>query len=259
MNDPVLLYEKKNHTAWLRLNRPNVMNALNGDLSSCLLNKLVDIEQDDSIRVLVITGSAPAFCAGADLKELMCETEAGEKDLIDRIVDAFNRLRHLNKPVIAAVNGVALAGGLELIMCCDLVYAADTAKMGDGHANYGVYPAAGGAAILPRLVPMCVAKKLLFTGESIEAEYFKQWGLINDIFSPDQLNTEVQKIADLLSEKSALVISRMKEVVNQVDGKSRDDALSYELLAFRCHTRSHDMREGLSAFTEKRKPDFKGY
>ncbi len=258
MADKVLLHTKVNQAAWLTLNRPECMNALNLELSSSLLAKLLEIELDDSIRVLVITGSAPAFCAGADLNEVMADPAPGEDALIDVIVSALGRVRHFKKPVIAAVNGITLAGGLELLMCCDLVYASDEAMIGDGHANYGLFPAAGGAVILPRLIPMCEAKKLLFTGEYIDVKHFKKWGLVNDTFPPNFLYKEVQNIADRLSKTSPLVISRMKRVINDTDGETREAALHHEFLEFESHYRSYDMSEGVKAFKGKRKPKFKG-
>ncbi len=259
MTEPELLYEKKNSTAWLTLNRPKDMNSLSEAMLDVMLAKLLEIEADKSIRVLAITGSGSAFCAGAYLKEVTMEKSPGEPDLVDRAVNVLTIIRDFPKPVIAAVNGIALAGGLELVMCCDLIYAAESAKLGDAHANFGVFPGGGGAAILPRLIPVCVAKKLLFTGEFVEAERFREWGLINAVYPPELLIEEVQKVADQLSEKSPLVITRMKRVVNQCQDKTRDDALRHELLELSNHRRSYDMNEGLEAFENKRKPNFKGY
>jgi len=259
MTESVLLYEKKNRAAWLTLNRPKDMNSLSEAMLDAMFDRLIEIEADESIRVVVFTGRDSAFCAGANLKEVIKERAPGEQDLVDRAVTVFAIIRDFSKPVIAAVNGPALAGGLELLMCCDLIYAAEGTKLGDAHANFGLFPGGGGAAILPRLIPLCEAKKLLFTGELVDAERFRDWGLINALYPADELIDEVQRVADQLSDKSPLVIKRMKKVINACMDKTRDDALDHELLEFTRHRRSYDMSEGLDAFLSKRKPNFKGY
>jgi enoyl-CoA hydratase/carnithine racemase len=161
--------------------------------------------------------------------------------------------------VIAAVNGLAIAGGMELVLACDLVLAADTARLGDAHANFGVFPGAGGAAILPRKLPANVAKFLLFTGDTLSAADMKGFGLVNEVVAPEQLIEAAQKLGEKLAEKSPAVLRRMKRVANETSDKSLDDALRDELLELRTHLRSYDMQEGLRAFLEKRKPDFKGF
>jgi len=185
---------------------------------------------NDDIRCLVISGSGRAFCAGADLKSTTGADPLppGEPDFYDRVWDIYGRLRNFPKPVIAALNGFTLAGGLEMAMCCDIVIASETAKIGDAHANFGVYPGAGGAAILPRIVPRNVAKYLLFT------------------------------LADHITAKSPIALRRMKAVASQTQGQTAEDALRHEQLIFRQHLRSADMVEGLSAFEEKRTPKFQG-
>ena len=162
MTDDVLIFETFGPVARLTLNRPKAMNSLNSAILRSLEDRLAEIAGRDDLRVLVLTGNGPAFCAGADLKEVLAGASAapGEPDFLDRCTVVFGQLRAFAKPVIAALNGVTMAGGLELAMCADLIVAAEGAAIGDAHANYGVYPGAGGAAILPRLIPLNMAMYL---------------------------------------------------------------------------------------------------
>lgn len=143
-------------------------------------------------------------------------------------------------------------------MCADIVIAADSAKIGDAHANFGVYPGAGGAAVLPRIVPLNVAKYLLFTGDTLSAEEMKTYGFVNRVVSIDSLRDEAQKLAELIAEKSPIALQRMKVVANATGDKARNDALEHEQVLFRRHMRSYDAAEGIRAFGEKRKPQFMG-
>ncbi len=246
--------------AWLALNRPDVMNALNFSMIEQLESHLADLASDSDIRVVVITGRGKAFCAGADLNDSAGKEQApGEPDFIDRAEEIFSELRAFPKPTIVALNGLALAGGLELAMCCDLIVAAESAKVGDAHANFGVFPGAGGASVLPRLIPLNVAKYLLFTGEFLPADQMMKYGLINQVVADDQLQDAIQQLAEKIAEKSPASLRRMKAVANASQDKTLGDALVHEKHEFRKHERSYDMAEGLSAFVEKRKPKFKGY
>jgi enoyl-CoA hydratase len=254
-------YDHRGETAWIFLDRPDEMNSINTQLAIELDDALHKAETDDSVRVLVISGRGKAFCAGADLKSFLAgqqnETHP-EPDFLDLITKTLNHLRNFPKPVIAAVNGMALAGGLELVMCCDLVIAAESAKLGDAHSNFGMFPGAGGAAVLPRRIGLTRAKHLLFTGDFLSASEMKEYGLVNQVVPEEELEAAVQTLADKLSAKSPLVLARMKEVANQSLDQAQDAALRHELLNLRAHMRSYDMMEGLAAFKEKRKPKFKG-
>jgi enoyl-CoA hydratase len=261
MNSKDLLFETRGPVAWLTLNRPKAMNSISLEMIELYEEYLPRIAGDDSIRVLVLTGNGSAFCAGADLTQVLASAKLppGEQDFLDRICDnVLSVLRDFPKPVIAALNGITMAGGLETAMCADIVVASEDAKIGDAHANFGVYPGAGGAAVLPRLVPQNVAKYMLFTGNTLSAEEMKGYGFVNEVVVADQLIDATQKLAELIAEKSPVALRRMKEVANATLDKSRDDALAHEQVMLRKHMRSFDMSEGIRAFGEKRKPKFIG-
>lgn len=254
-----VLSEIRGSVGWLTLNRPEAMNSMSRDMVVELGVQLDRFQADEAVRALVLTGTGKAFCAGADLKSVMNTYPAGEEDMLDAAARVFHQLRNFPKPVIAAVNGLALAGGLELVMACDLVLAAESARLGDAHSNFGVVPGAGGAAVLPRKLPANVAKYLLFTGDALPAAAMKAYGLVNEVVAAEALAEVAQQLGERLAEKSPLVLRRMKRVANEAADKNVADALRDELLELRTHMRSHDMREGLQAFAEKRTPVFKGY
>ena len=152
-----------------------------------------------------------------------------------------------------------MAGGLEMVMACDLVFAAESAKLGDAHSNFGVFPGAGGAAILPKRIGLNRAKYLLFSGDNVSARDMMDWGLVNTVVPDAQLREAVQVFTDRLADKSPAVLRRMKAVANRSLNVDETAALAEEMLNLRAHMRSWDMREGLTAFGEKRKPQFRGY
>lgn len=258
--DDILHYETFGAVARLTLNRPRAMNALNLATLDLLEQRLRDIAADNALRVLILTGSGAAFCAGADLKEVLAGAKAapGEADFLDRASVVFGKLRDFAKPVIAALNGVTMAGGLELAMCADLIVAADSATIGDAHANFGVYPGAGGAAVLPRLIPLNMAMYLLLTGKSLPAAELKACGLVCEVHPAAELADATLALAQQIALKSPSALQRMKQVARASSDKSRDDALLHEQVMLRQHLRSHDLQEGLQAFAEKRAPQFQG-
>ncbi|SOZ64488.1 Short chain enoyl-CoA hydratase [Cupriavidus taiwanensis] len=252
------LHERRGAVGWLTLDRPAAMNSLSRELMRGLHAQLDQWRDDPAVRVVVLSGNGRAFCAGADLKEVSAPVAAGEPDFIDVARAFFATLRGFPKPVIAAVNGLAVAGGLELVLACDLVVAAESARLGDAHANFGVFPGAGGAAVLPRKLPANVARLLLFTGRTLSAAQMERHGLVNEVVADGGLASHAQALAEELATRSPLVLARMKRVAAAAADKAQADALRHELLEFRDHQRSHDMQEGLRAFAEKRAPVFKG-
>lgn len=244
---------------WVVLDRPEAMNSLDRETVEQFIDCLVTWRDDPDVKVVVATGSGRAFCAGADLKQAGEKVGPGEKTLLDRIIVLFNMLRVYPKPVIAAVNGLAYAGGLEIVMCCDIVIAVEEAKFADAHSNFGVFPGGGGAAILPRKVPPNVARYMLFTGDPIGAADARTYGLVNEVVAASGLQTRAGELAGRLAKKSPLVIAGMKRVALEAADKSAADALRHELLEAYNYGRSHDLEEGLRAFAEKREPQFKGY
>jgi enoyl-CoA hydratase len=257
-----IIYEKRNQAGWITLDREKDMNSLSGLLLTELTEVLVVAEKDDDIRVLVLTGKGKAFCAGADLKEALAgfgQKKGKEPDFLDKTHVAMTKLRHFSKPVIGALNGLTLAGGLELAMCCDVIIAAESAKIGDVHSNYGLFPGGGGAAILPRKIGLNRAKYLSFTGDIVPASEMKEYGFVNQVVPDGELEKTVEALVKKLVAKSPLGLKLMKQVANQSLDLAAEAALQIELLTLREYMRSYDLEEGLKAFQEKRKPEFKGY
>ncbi|MFD1555005.1 enoyl-CoA hydratase/isomerase family protein [Paraburkholderia silviterrae] len=258
MNESVS-FEVRGQVGWITLTRPEARNALSREMVLAMTAQLRAWREDAGVRVVALTGTGPAFCAGADLKTAGSAAQPGEMDFLDTLVVFFDLLRTFPKPVIAAVNGLAVAGGLETVLACDFVIAAQSARFGDAHSNFGVFPGGGGAAVLPRKVPHNVAKYLLFTGDSLPADEMKTHGLVSEVVADAELVARVQAIGEKLAKKSPLVLRRMKQVADEAPDKSMADALRHELLELRNHQRSYDIAEGLRAFAEKRTPEFKGY
>lgn len=259
MNEECLIFESIGPVVRLTLNRPRAFNALNDAVINAFNEALDRIEADKAVRAVIITGNGPAFCAGADLKAAVgTEAVPGKPDFLKRAGEMMQRLSELPKPVIASLNGVTMAGGLELAMCADILLAAETAQIGDAHANYGVFPGAGGAAVLPRILPLTTALYLLLSGKSLPARRLYDLGLIAEIHAVDQLSAAALDLAHQLAAKSPAALRGMKAVARGSADKSRSDALLHEQVLLREHMRSQDMQEGLRAFAEKRIPNFTG-
>ena len=263
LDEKTIRCEVRGPAAWITLDRPKAMNSLSPDLLDELEAAIDAIEVDPAVRVVVVTGEGRAFCAGADLGFALDALDRGEgtallASFIERAAAVLGRFESLSKPVIAAVNGTALAGGLELILCCDLVVAAESARLGDGHANFGLLPGAGGAARLVRKVGPTLTKQLLFTGDLIPAGDLEASGLVNAVVPDEGLTGAIDELVEKISQKSPLGLAAMKQLVNEALEQPLDVALRSERKALEAHMRSYDMLEGLSAFREKRAPRFEG-
>lgn len=255
-----ILFEKKDSIAKITLNRPDKLNAIDEETLLDLQAALAEIERDDSIRVVVLASTGRAFSAGADLAAM--RGKAGDPNEVNRFLRfwhrIFNSLENLGKPTIAAVQGFALAGGLELVMVCDLAIASEEARIGDAHANYGMIPGGGGTQRLPRFVGLRKAKELMFTGDFLSAKEAESLGLVNKVVPGDRLEAAVIELAQKIAEKSPLGLRHMKYLANRSREADLDSGLELEILASQVHMTSEDMKEGTTAFVEKRKPVFKG-
>lgn len=257
--DPVIA-ERRGAALWIRLDRPAKMNALTPSVLAGLNAALDLAAADPAITAVAITGNGRAFCAGADLQGLkdMSGVDDGLNAFVARTAATMTRLEQFPKPVIAAVNGIAAAGGLEIVLSCDLVIAARSAKFGDSHANFGLLPGAGASVRLPRKIGPTRAKYLLFTGDFISADDALAMGLVNQVVDAAELEAVVDAIAAKLAAKSPLGLQRMKQLVDDGLDQSRATALRLELAVCALHAASFDSNEGIAAFNEKRRPQFKG-
>lgn len=263
MKEPVdssVLVEVRDGAVWICLNRPAALNSITPAIVAGIEAALDRAEQDD-IRAVVLTGTGRAFCAGADLKFVRAtsgQDERNVREFLDSVLRMMTRLETCPRPVIAAVNGLALAGGLELLLCCDLVIAARSARIGDAHANFGLLPGGGSSVRLPRKIGPTRAKYLLFTGESVPAADLVPAGLVNEVVEDSELMAAAGRLVAKLAVKSPLVLRRVKALVDDGLEQPSAQALRLELLASELHAHSADMKEGLAAFEEKRQPRFTG-
>jgi len=254
-----IIYEKSEGIATITLNRPEALNAFSKEVVEEIIHALEDVKNDENVRVVVLTGSGEkAFSAGADIKAMtgMTPLKARELSLMgERLCLA---LENLEKPVIAALNGYALGGGLEVAMSCDLRIAAENARVGQTEINIGLIPGWGGTQRLTRLVGRTKAKELVFTGKIIDAKTAEQLGLINIVAPPDKFKETVRQFALELASKAPVAVRVAKALINKGADIGLDSALALEREGFGVVASTEDLKEGVSAFTEKRKPIFKG-
>lgn len=244
------------HTALIQLNRPKELNALNLQLMGELRDALKELDDNDEVRVIVLTGNERAFAAGADIKQMAGKTAI---DMLN--IDQFStwdQIKKTKKPLIAAVSGFALGGGCELAMTCDMIVASETAQFGQPEIKIGVMPGAGGTQRLTRAVGKARAMEMVLTGKFIKAEEALAAGLINRVVPVDIYLTEAMRLAADIAKMSPVAAKLAKESVNQAFNTSLDEGLLLERKNFYLLFASEDQKEGMQAFVEKRKPDFKG-
>jgi len=260
MSDQTIVYEKEGGIALITLNRPDRLNALSLKLMQELEQLVDEVATDDLVRVIIITGAGQAFSAGADIKEMM---SPGKSSSVTRLAKGeptplFTKIEALDKPVIAAINGVAIGGGCELALVCDLRIASTTARFGLGEIKIGLIPGGGGTARLPRLIGVTRAKEMLFFGHIIDADEAYRVGLINRVTSPESLIEEARRWAKTLSELPPLALKAIKSCVNTGMQMSVPQAIELEAKQVAILLNSEDKNEGMTAFLEKRKPVFRG-
>ena len=256
MSYTTLLITKQDGYAIIQLNRPEVLNALNMRLMEELVDALESMDKDDGVRAIILTGNDKAFAAGADIKE-MANASAAEM-LVREQFARWERIRKIKKPVIAAVSGFVLGGGCELAMSCDFIIASETAKFGQPEINIGVMPGAGGTQRLTRAVGKYKSMEIVLTGRMIPAEEAMRWGLVNKVVPVECVLDEVKALAREIASKPPIAVRLAKEAVLKSFDTTIEGGLEFERKNFYLLFATDDQKEGMKAFVEKRKPEWKG-
>ena len=250
-----IVFEKEENIAIITFNRPEAMNALNNQTRAEFGQAIEDVAMDDAIKVLILTGSGKAFVAGSDIKEFN-ETTPFAAHNIKRLGEMVEKLE---KPVIAAVNGFCLGGGNEIAMGCDIIIASEKAKFGQTEINIGIIPGGGGTQRLPRLIGVCRAKELIYTGDIIRAEEADRLGLVNRVVPMDELMPAAKELAKKIAAKSAAALKLAKTAINRGMQTNLESGLKYEYELYSLSLSLEDKLEGVNAFLEKRAPKFVGH
>lgn len=261
ISEKIELHKQNQYLGVIYLNRPKEMNPLNWDTVLMLKDALKDMSNDNEIRVIALTGNGKAFSAGGDLKayQKLQRDEIGFRQFLEDFHSLCGLIEEIQKPVIALINGFSVAGGTELLLACDFAYAAESARIGDGHLNFGQMGGGGVLGRICRRIHPQRARELLFTGKLLTAQEAMAWGLVNKVVPDGRLIEAATEFANEISKKSPLALANMKGVVNQALRMREEDALLLERRV--CHhycTTSHDAPEGLTAFSEKREAEYKG-
>jgi len=254
-----ILFSVEENIAIIKFNRPKALNAINPDVVVDVNDALDKIEGDSSVKVIILTGEGEkAFVAGADISYMVKLSPLQARKFSREGQELLFRLERLPMPVIACVNGFALGGGTEIAMACDFIYASENAKFGQPEINLGVIPGFGGTQRLSRLVGKAMAKELCMTGVMISAQEAKEIGLANKVFPPDKLWEETLKTAKGMASKGKVSLRAVKDCVERGFNVDLHDGCYMESDAFALCMASPDQKEGMSAFLEKRKPEFEG-
>ncbi len=254
-----ILFEKSNRVATITINRQDKLNALNQETIREISSTLDEAEKDGSIRVIVITDAGDrAFSAGADISEMKGKTPIDLQKSCRRTQEMMNKIEDLEKPVIAAINGYALGGGLELAMACDFRIASENARLGQTEINIGLIPGWGGTQRLPRFVGKAMAKEMVFTGRMIDAKTAERLGLVNSVVQADQLKSAVKQFAEELGTRAPVAVKLAKQLINNSTETDLRIGMMHEAESFGILSSTEDVKEGIAAFLEKRKAEFKG-
>jgi len=253
-----ILLEKRGRIALLTINRPEKLNALNIKTRQELAEALADLRRDDSVRVVVITGAGEkSFVAGADIAEFEGRTALEQRSVM-RAKSVFTATEDFPKPIIAMINGFCLGGGCELALACDLRIASDRARFGQPEINLGIIPGGGGTQRLTRLIGEGKAMQIILTGEMINAEEAYRLGLVNEVYPAAELEAKTMELANKIAEKSPVALAMAKASVKNAARMNLREGLEQEIDLFALCFSSEDKEEGVRAFLEKRKPEFKG-
>ena len=252
----VVLVEREPPVGIVLLNRPEALNALNDEVMGLLVDALTELDDDDAIRCIVLGGSEKAFAAGADIGQM---AEASAMDMYEaRRIDRWDAIRRIRTPLVAAVSGFCLGGGNELAMVCDLIVASETARFGQPETGLGIIPGAGGTQRLTRAIGKAKAMDVILSGRFLTAAEAERAGLVARVVAREAWLEEAKAVARSIAEKGPIAQRLAKESVNRAYESTLETGLDYERKALYLAFASVDAREGLTAFTEKRKPDFEG-
>jgi enoyl-CoA hydratase len=252
----VVLVEHEPPVGIVLLNRPEALNALNDEVMGLLVDALTELDDDDGIGCVVLGGSEKAFAAGADIGQM---AEASAMDMYEaRRIDRWDAIRRIRTPLVAAVSGFCLGGGNELAMACDLIIASETARFGQPETGLGIIPGAGGTQRLTRAIGKAKAMDVILSGRFLTADEAERAGLVARVVAKEAWLEEAKAVARAIAEKGPIAQRLAKESVNRAYESTLETGLDYERKALYLAFASEDAREGLTAFTEKRKPDFKG-